>query len=294
MNPSLLVLSTYLPAVAWAGQALDDAVDALVHVTPRTARIAVPSDTTDHPVATASGPIARLLRHIGQGSQTTGALLSSLVGLLRELAGEPGAEALPAAEILALLPTSPGDFSAVPDHAEIRRSMQEHSGAVYVRHPSSRSAVLVHCDHSASQDIARWTVVPIVDAPMAPQAESVARAAAALTDAVHGAARIIAASRGGAPQMRGTTDAVGGLIGAAPALRFPDIMAAREIDLLSRADTIEDIRRLANRAEHMTGAGAAQQPQLWALQSAIHTARRAAVSAFAQRTWELAGSAACR
>lgn len=251
MHPRLLTLACHVPAVAWGGQSPDEAIDALVGAA-------------------------------DAGHGASGPLLMDLVAELRHLsATNPEARAV---ELYSLLPVAPGDLSALPANPELSAVVTRAGGALLVRNPSTDDGrVVMHTPGPAGA----WAVETITDVPMAPQPESVSAATAELTDAVHRAAAVIAAARqSGRGFERGLTPQMP----ASTPLRMPQALASRELSLLDRADSVEQIRDMANAAERRDGAVAEQQPQLWGLQVAVNQARRAVVASLAERQRQAAVS----
>lgn len=307
MNPALLTLATHLPAVAWARQPHDHAVAALHALLPAPVGVSVapgatasstaappsaipPSAIPPTPPAATAVSLAQFIADLASTpAPATGALLTALSGAARALAAHPATATVPAAEVLALVPITPGDVSALPVHDGARAFAATSHGALYLRDPHTRTAVLVDVDPGSS-GTAQWRVALLDDAPMAPQAEPLGAAAVALSDAVHQAAAVIAAARRAAGHPRPPLDLASAATDSAAA-RLPGALEPREAELLHRAEMIEQIRRVANATEVLTGAGSAQQPQLWALQVAINAARRAAFAGYAQRLWQRASAA---
>lgn len=275
MHHSLPTLATHLPAVAWGGSPIDSGIHALLGSAPSatvdTSRILAASacDGADHWQRFAS----ELTAVEGTASLDIGKLFTELVLLARGIGASNQESA--AQEILSLAPATSGDLSALPSHAELSAFAISQGGVLLVRDPSSgmTAGVGILPAHGALT----WRVSTFRDVPMAPQAPSISRAAAELTDAVHGAAELIAESSGaytagsaGAPAIPETVS-----------VDFPTALGGRASQLFERADTIEKIRLMANNAESLRGAPAEQQPALWKLQSGVNLARRAAVSQFA-------------
>lgn len=213
---------------------------------------------------------------VGSGARgTTGQLVLDLVADLRDLAARhPDTSA---AEMYSLLPVAPGDLSALPRHAELSALVTRCGGGLLLRNPSSDDVrVVMHAQGAGGG----WVVEDLAGVPMAPQPDSVSAATAHLTDAVHQAAAIIAAARQSGRHLD-STDVPGMPESAHHPL--PRALESREMSLLDRADSVEQIRAMANAAEARGGAVAEQQPQLWGLQIAVNGARRAVVASLATR-----------
>ncbi|WP_333620179.1 hypothetical protein, partial [Dietzia sp.] len=296
MNTAELLFATHLAASAWGGAPLDSGIEALsspgvraaVEAGPALSRAAArAADGAASPVDEIAprGPWMRFVRELGAADGVApgpGALFTAAAVLLRSFgegaAESAGSEAAAAAEFLALAPATVGDLSALPAHRPLSEFVLAHGGAVLVRDPDSRMTAAVA--HTLRDREGRWTVEIFADVPMAPQAPSPAHAAAALTDAVHGAAELIAAGSG--PYAREN----GGVLPEPELIDLPASMSSRCLELVDRAETVERIRVAAIEAESRRGAPAQQQPALWALQSAVNLARRAAVARFAAEQYE--------
>lgn len=281
MHTSLPTFATHLPAAAWGGAAIDAGIHALLGAAPL-AKVAL-DDGFGRDLSAVGAHWERFRAELGSADGTAmldvGKLYTESVLLLRAIAAiDTSAEA---AEVLSLAPATAGDLSALPPHTELSAHAMSQGGAVILREPSSGMTAVVAIPPARTE--LAWNVRLFSDVPMAPQAPSISHATAELTDSVHGAAEVIAASSG----------AFQAGDGAAPAMPesvptdFPAALGGRAAQLIERADTIENIRLMANAAESRRGAPAEQQPVLWKLQTAVNLARRAAVSGFAAEQLEL-------
>lgn len=281
MHHSLPTLATHLPTAAWGGAPIDAGIHALLGAAPL-ASVSLVGDLEAHP-SSGSGPWPRFVTELGEADGTAmldiGRLYTELVLLARGIAAEnPGSAAQ---EILTLAPATAGDLSALPAHPGLSTFVTSRGGGLLVRDPDSRMTAVVAIP-PARTDLS-WTVKIVPDVPMAPQAPSLSHATAELTDAVHGAAEVIAASSGAFTAGTSATPTMP----ETAVVDFPTALGGRAAQLFERADTIEGIRLMANAAESRRGAPADQQPTLWRLQSAVNLARRAAVAQFAAEQLEL-------
>lgn len=275
MHTCLPTFATHLPAAAWGGAAIDSGIHALLGAAPL-AKVAL-DDAFGGDLSAVGAHWERFRAELfavnGTAMLDVGKLYTESVLLLRAVAAtDTSAEA---AEVLSLAPATSGDLSALPPHPELSAYVMSQGGAVILREP--RSGVTAVVTILPARTERTWNVRLFSEVPMAPQAPSISHATAELTDSVHGAAEIIAASSG----VFNARD------GAAPAMPesmptdLPSAIGGRAAQLIERADTIENIRMMANAAESRRGAPTEQQPVLWKLQSAVNLARRAAVSGFA-------------
>lgn len=284
MNPALLVLATHAPAAAWGGAPLDSAIHAVLGVSRGPAVAPGPELAARGDVGTGAGDgtrwpghwerFAREVGRTGAGIDVRG-LVAELAVLLRAIATASPSAAAP--EILALAPATAGDLSALPAHRDVTSFASPRGGALLVRDPSSGMTAVV--THSPVGPGAPWAVELFADVPMPPQASSLSHAGAALTDAVHDAAELIAA--GSAPYIGRGAGSGGADVPDPEPLELPAALSSAAHGLLDRADTVEHIRAAAHRAEAERGAPAEQQPALWGLQSAVNQVRRAVVARFA-------------
>ena len=281
MHTSLPTFATHLPAAAWGGAAIDAGIHAVLGAVPP-ATVAL-GDGFGSDLSGYGAHWERFSAELGSAEGTpmldVGKLYTEAVLLLRSIAvSDVSARA---AEVLSLAPATAGDLSALPPHSELSAHAMSQGGAVIVREPRSGMTAVVAIPPARTEPT--WNVHLFSEVPMAPQAPSISHATAELTDSVHDAAEIIAASSG----------AFRSGAGAAPPMPesmptdLPSALGGRAAQLIERADTIENIRVMANAAESRRGAPAEQQPVLWKLQTAVNLARRAAVSGFAAEQLEL-------
>ena len=275
MHTCLPTFATHLPAAAWGGAAIDVGIHALLGAAPM-AKVAL-GDGFAQDVSAEGAHWERFRAELGAAEGTAmldiGKLYTESVLLLRAIAAAD--TSVEAVEVLSLAPATSGDLSALPSHPGLSAHAMSQGGVVLLREPRSgmTAAVAIPPAHTERT----WSVRMFSEVPMAPQAPSISHATAELTDSVHGAADIISASSG---IFRASDTGVPGVPESAPT-DLPAALGGRAAQLLERADTIEQIRMMANAAESRRGAPAEQQPALWKLQSAVNLARRAAVSGFA-------------
>lgn len=113
------------------------------------------------------------------------ALLPGLLTTLRRAGGRH-----PAAEVLSLLTSAPGDSSSLPPVPAIRADVAEAGWGLLVRDPATREAVCVTCVQPHA-DVLRWRARGVTDCPVAPQPDSPSQALSALGRAVLEAAELI-------------------------------------------------------------------------------------------------------
>ncbi|HJE91531.1 MAG TPA: hypothetical protein K8V11_11055 [Dietzia timorensis] len=280
MHTCLPTFAAHLPSAAWGGAAIDAGIHALLGASPL-AKVAL-GDGFGRDLSAEGAHWERFRAELGAADGTAmldvGKLYTESVLLLRAIAASD--TSVEAAEVLTLAPATAGDLSALPPHSELSAHAMSQGGVVILREPRSSMTAVVAIPPARTEHV--WNVRLFSEVPMAPQAPSISHATAELTDSVHGAAEIIAASSG----------AFRAGEGSAPAMPenmptdLPSAFGGRAAQLIERADTIENIRMMANAAESRRGAPAEQQPALWKLQSAVNLARRAAVSGFAAEQLE--------
>lgn len=207
------------------------------------------------------------------------ALLPGLVTALRR-----AGEAFPAAEVLSLLTSAPGDSSSLPPVPAIRSDVSSAGWGLLVRDPASGDAVCVTCVH-VHDDVVRWRVRGVVDCPVAPQPDGPAHALAALGRAVVDAAELIerTASHGGGASAADSVAATGtpgdpaGMTGHVT--RLPAGLPARVLELVDRVDRVDSVIALALGMPDVGVEHSAREPVLRRLVSVQDAARRAAVAA---------------
>ncbi len=245
-------LPLYLLRTAWADQQFDDLSSYVSGL------------AQSHLLEVAGEPVAGL-SGIDPAAGAVG-LLPDLVRLLRRVGGTH-----PAAEVLSLLTTAPGDTSGLPPVPAVRADVAEAGWGVLVRDPGTREALCLTCVQP-HPDVARWRVRGVSDCPVAPQPAGPSEALAELGRAVVEAADLIerTATLGGAS---GRIDL------AAHVTVLPAGLPSRVLELVDRIDRVETITSVALAHPGIGADPATREPILRRLVAVKDAARRAAVAA---------------
>ncbi|GAA4262518.1 hypothetical protein [Dietzia aurantiaca] len=179
----------------------------------------------------------------------------------------------PAAEILSLLTTAPGDSSSLPPVPAVRADVAEAGWGVLIRDPQSREGLCLTCVRP-HVDILRWRIRGVADCPVAPQPAGPSEALYELGRAVIDAADLI--ERSAAAQGVG---AAGPVDVHAAVTRVPAGLPARVLELVDRIDRVEAITSLALARPGLGVDPATREPILRRLVAVKDAARRSAVAA---------------
>lgn len=203
-------------------------------------------------------------------------MLPELVRLLRR-AGGPH----PAAEVLSLLTTAPGDTSSLPPVPAVRADVAAAGWGVLIRDPDTREALCVTCVRP-HPDVVRWRLRGVADCPVAPQPAGPSEAMADLGRAVVEAADLIERSASGAGAA-GRIDLHGNVT------RLPAGLPSRVLELVDRIDRVEAITSVALAQPDVGVDPATREPILRRLVAVKDAARRAAVTAAGESALRDAG-----
>lgn len=245
-------LPLYLLRTAWADQPFDDLSSYVSGL------------AQSHLVEVVGEPVAGL-PGVDPAAGAVG-LLPDLVRLLRRAGGE-----YPAAEVLSLLTTAPGDTSSLPPVPAVRADVAEAGWGVLVRDPGTREALCLTCVQP-HPDVVRWRFRGVGDCPVAPQPAGPSEALAELGRAVVEAADLIE-----------RTAAAGGTSAridlAAHVTVLPAGLPSRVLELVDRIDRVETITSVALAHPGAGVAPATREPILRRLVAVKDAARRSAVAA---------------
>lgn len=255
-------LPLFLLRTAWADQPFDELTS---HVG---------GSAQSHLLEVVGDPVAGL-PGIDPAAGPTG-LLPDVVRLLRR-AGGP----YPAAEVLSLLTTAPGDTASLPPVPAVRADVADAGWGVLIRDPRTREALCVTCVRP-HPDVARWRVRGVADCPVAPQPAGPSAALADLGAAVVEAADLIERSASG--------DVGAGRVDLRPHVtRLPAGLPSRVLELVDRIDRVETITSLALARPGVGVDPATREPILRRLVAVKDAARRSAVAAAGEAALRDAG-----
>lgn len=203
-------------------------------------------------------------------------MLPELVRLLRRVAGPH-----PAAEVLSLLTTAPGDTSSLPPVPAVRADVATAGWGVVIRDPGTREALCLTCV-LPHPDVVRWRLRGVADCPVVPQPAGPSEALAELGRAVVEAADLIErlASGGGT---NGRIDL------HANVTRLPAGLPSRVLELVDRIDRVETITTVALARPGDGVDAATREPILRRLVAVKDAARRSAVAAAGEEALREAG-----
>lgn len=255
-------LPLHLLRTAWADQPFDE-LSSYVSGLAQSNLLEVVGD----PVAALSG--------IDPAAGSAG-MLPDLVRLLRRVGGPH-----PAAEVLSLLTTAPGDTSSLPPVPAVRADVADAGWGVLIRDPRTREAICLTCVRP-HPDVVRWRLRGVADCPVAPQPAGPSEALADLGRAVIEAADLIerTASGGGASAR---IDLHAGVT------RLPAGLPSRVLELTDRIDKVETITSVALAQPGLGVDPATREPILRRLVAVKDAARRSAVAAAGESALRDAG-----
>lgn len=222
-----------------------------------------------------TGDRVPLLGEIDPAAGSAG-MLPELVKVLRR-AGGP----FPAAEVLSLVTTAPGDTSSLPPVPAVRADVAAAGWGVLVRNPETGEAICVTVVRPHS-DVVRWRLRGVADCPVAPQPAGPSEAMADLGRAVVDAADLIERSASGG-------GGVGNIDLHAHITRLPAGLPSRVLELVDRIDRVEAITSVALAQPGIGVDPATREPILRRLVAVKDAARRAVVAAAGEAALRDAG-----
>lgn len=255
-------LPLHLLRTAWADQPFDELSSYISGLAP------------SHLLEIVGDPVA-VLSGVDAAAGSAG-LVPELVRLLRRLGGPH-----PAAEVLSLVTTAPGDTSSLPPVPAIRADVAEAGWGVVIRDPATREALCLTCV-LPHPDVVRWRLRGVADCPVVPQPAGPSEALAELGHAVVEAADLIERSASGGGSA-GRIDLHGNVT------RLPAGLPSRVLELVDRIDRVETITSVALARPGVGVDPAVREPILRRLVAVKDAARRSAVAAAGEEALRGAG-----
>lgn len=203
-------------------------------------------------------------------------MLPELIRLLRRVGGPH-----PAAEVLSLLTTAPGDTSSLPPVPAVRADVAEAGWGVVIRDPGTWEALSLTCV-LPHPDVVRWRLRGVADCPVAPQPAGPSEALAELGRAVVEAADLI-------ERLASVGEVSGRVELPVNVTRLPAGLPPRVLELVDRIDRVEAIVSVALSRPGVGVEPATREPILRRLVAVTDAARRSAVAAAGEAALREAG-----